>query len=124
MRIRVNTAKESDMPRKLSDKGFNKIVEDAWATYEGNCETFSAAVGALTFGRLVGWQGVRCVHSHPRYQKFQRILDVRFADVLPEQTEDSERIRGIRIAKKFGDFWRAASAGIVKVTEHRDAEPA
>lgn len=110
------------MPKKLTDKEFNRIVEDAWAKYEGNCETFAAAVGALTFGRLVGWQGVRCVHSHPRYQKFQRILGVRFAEVLPPQTKDSMRIRGIRIAKKFDDFWRAVSGGFIKVTEHRDAK--
>lgn len=108
--------------RKLSDERMCKIISDAWDEYEGDCAVFMSAIGALALGQKVGWQGIRVCMSASTYRKYERILMIRFRDVLPERTGDSRRIKGIQLSDKIGKFWQALSGGMIPATEGKMAE--
>jgi hypothetical protein len=108
----------------LSDEDLAKLIADAWDDYVGDCTVFMSAVGALAFGRHVGWQGVRVCMSAATYRKYEKILGVRLRDVLPARTKDSAVIRGIRMSDAIGKFWQALSGGMIPAGEGKMAEPA
>ncbi len=98
------------MAKPLSDGKMCAIIRDAWkdfSLHKGNdCTVFMSAIGALAFGREVGWQGVRVCMSASTFRKYEKILGVKFREVLLDQTKDSERIEGILMVKRFGKFWQ------------------
>jgi len=106
---------------EMTDEEMCKIIEEAWKEFHGDCAVFMSAVGALAFGRMVGWHGVRVTMSAATYRKYEKILGpkFRFRDHLPERTLDSQNIRGIRIVDGIGKFWQALSGGLVPATEGR-----
>lgn len=87
------------------------IICQAWHDYEGQCDVIESAIGALILGRLVGYDGLRVVHSWKTLRNYEEILGVAFKD-LPERTADSRRVNGIRYAEKFKKFWKALAGGI------------
>jgi hypothetical protein len=101
----------------MTDRRACEIVENAWKNYEGDCTVFMSAAGALMFGRAVGWKGVRVVMSAVTYRKYEKILGVRFRDVLPDRLPDSTAINGIHVADEIGKFWQALSAGMIPALE-------
>jgi hypothetical protein len=110
--------------KSMSDAEMAKIVRVAWQNYKGDCGVFMSAVGALAFGREVGWKAVRVCMSSVTYRKYEKILGLRFRDVLPERTKESKRIRGIRIVDDLGKFWQALSGGMVPALEGKMASAA
>src|SRR5688500_1620104 len=84
----------------------------AWKDYEGSVEVVEAAIGALIVGRLVGHDGLRVLHSWKTLRNYEEILGVKFKELLPPNTRDSDRINGVRWAKKFTALWRALAAGV------------
>jgi hypothetical protein len=97
--------------KTLSDKRLLEILNTAQEQYEGDCTVLESAMGALVWGRIVGWHGLRVIHSSRTFKRYEEILGIEFREVLPEQTEQSERLNGIRLAKKFKKFWQAISSG-------------
>jgi hypothetical protein len=108
--------------KRLSDEEMLKILQDAWEEYKGDCSVLMSAMGALVLGREVGWQGIRVTMSAATFRKYEKILGVRFRDVLPDRTKNSRRIRGIRIADGLGKFWQSLSGGLIPATEGKIVE--
>ncbi len=98
--------------KKLSDGELMRIIDEACKKFQGDATVLESAVGALVLGRKFGWQGIRVMHSRVTYEKYEEKLGIEFAKVLPERGPDSERLAGIRIADKLGQFWRAISGGV------------
>jgi len=100
--------------KALSDQKLLEIIKNACHEAEGDCGVLESAVGALCWGRVVGWHGLRTMHSSrtmKRYEKYLRIKS--FKTVLPARTEHSIRMYGIVLADKFKKFWQAISGGLV-----------
>lgn len=96
----------------MSDSDFQQIVNQAWGRFKrGDVSRFGDAVAMLDLGRRVGWQGIRLVYGPGRYAAAQRVLDVRFLEVLPDLTCESKRLAGIRLADAWSSFWDAAKSG-------------
>lgn len=110
--------------KRKTDEDLLKIIDNAWKDFEGDCGVFMSAAGALLFGRLVGWQGVRVCMSAATFRKYEKLLGTRFRDVLPERTKESRRIRGIVMADQIGKFWQALSGGMIPALEGKLTEPA
>jgi len=112
------------MKKTLTDEKLCDLISKAWEEYEGDCAVFMSAIGALALGQKVGWQGIRVCMSASTFRKYERILMIRFRDVLPERTRDSRRIKGIQLSDSIGKFWQALSGGMIPATEGKMAEPA
>jgi hypothetical protein len=89
-----------------------KIICEAWERFYGDVGVFESAAGALLMGRFLGYNGLRVLHTWPTLRKYEQILGISFKDTLEPYTADSERLNGIRYAKKFGAFWKAVAAGV------------
>jgi hypothetical protein len=106
----------------LSDPKLVEIIKDACTRFQGNCAVLESAIGALCWGRVVGWHGVRVMHSSRTMRAYEKILGVKFREVLPPTTDHSERLAGIRMAKSLGKFWQVITAGMVPADEGRIAK--
>jgi hypothetical protein len=101
----------------LTDGKMLAIIDKAWEGYHGDVTVLNSAIGALVMGRRVGWHGIRVMYSRVTYNRYERLLGIKFRDVLPERGPDAERLRGIRIIDSIGKFWQAISSGLVSAKE-------
>lgn len=101
----------------LTDAEMVEIFEKAWEKYNGDVSILMSAMGALAFGRMVGWQGVRVTMAASTFRKYERILGVKFREKLPDRTTDSRFLHGIKLVDGFGKFWQALSGGMIPATE-------
>ena len=84
----------------------------AWEDFSGPTDVAESAIGALIVGRLIGYDGLRVIHSWKTLRKYEEILKISFKETLPARTPDSRRITGIRLADKFQAFWKAIAGGV------------
>lgn len=75
--------------------------------YKGQSDVLFAAIGALMAGRIYGWRVLRILLSGASYSKYQKILQVEFKEILPEETEYSRKSVAYKIVTKMGNFWDA-----------------
>ena len=108
----------------LSDAEMLRIIDGAVEAFEGNSSLLESAIGALVFGRRVGWHGIRVMHSRVTFNRYEKILGIKFREVLPERGPDSECLRGIRVVDRIGKFWQAISSGLISSKDAAQWEPA
>lgn len=87
-------------------------VEKAMAEYKGYAPALSDAVGALVLGQLYGWKAVYMIHSRSSIKRFEEILGLSLRDSMPERTELSSRILGVRLADELGRFWAVVKGDV------------
>lgn len=88
------------LPASVSDQVQRSAVE-----YRGYAPIVADGLGALVFGQLYGWRGVMMLYSRSRIRDFEKALGITFRDHMPERTELSARITGVRVADEIGKFW-------------------
>ncbi|MDD5754558.1 MAG: hypothetical protein PHN45_07395 [Methylococcales bacterium] len=66
-------------------------IDNVASTYKGDSHVLFGAIGALFVGRLYGWRVIRVFLSTTTYAKYQRVLGLSFREVLPPETELSDR---------------------------------
>jgi hypothetical protein len=103
--------------KRMSDAELLRKIAKAWAAYEGDVTLLESAIGALVLGREVGWHGIRVMHSRGTFNKYERILKLRFREVLAARGPDSRRLHGIWLIEKLGKFWQALSGGLISAKE-------
>lgn len=91
-------------------------IDQVVRNYSGMSDLLSSALGALAMGHYVGWRGLLMVHNRQTLRRYEDILGAKFSDLLPERTDQTDRLLGIRIADKLGKFW-AVVKGEVRVPE-------
>jgi len=101
----------------LNDADLMKIIKKACDEFEGDFTHLEAALGALLVGRVVGWKGLRLMHTGRTFKRYEEILKLTFRDVLPALTSQSERLHGIRAMKRIGAFWQVVSSGLVPASK-------
>ena len=45
------------------------------------------------------------IHTRGTVKKYEKILGLEFKDCMPERTEYTDRLLGIRLADEIGKFW-------------------
>ncbi len=103
--------------KRMTDEKMIEIIDEAWGTFKGDCTVLESAIGALVLGRKLGWHGVRVMHSRVTFNRYEKILGIKFRNVLPDRGPDSTKLRGIRIIDKIGKFWQAISSGLISAKE-------
>ncbi|MCP4978376.1 MAG: hypothetical protein GY931_19695 [Maribacter sp.] len=78
-----------------------KSVKD----FRGIMTTMESAVGAVVIGQHLGWRGLKMLHNPSTYNKYEKLLGIKFKDICPEETKYSKRLLGIAISKQVGAFW-------------------
>jgi hypothetical protein len=101
-----------------------EILNKAYADFGGQIDDLIYAVGLLMVGKALGYDAVRICHSYRYLQKMEKILGVKFKEVLPTRTADSEVIRGVRMADKIGKFWQAVVSGQISADEAKKVDDA
>lgn len=107
--------------KSMSDERLMEIIMEACHQFEGDSSVLETAIGALCWGRVVGWHGLRLMHSSRTFKRYEEILGIRFRDELPERTVHSTRMNGIKLAENLGKFWQVITAGQVKAKDAREA---
>lgn len=88
------------------------VIDQAVRQYSGMSDTLSSALGALAMGHYVGWRGLLMVHNRQTVRRYEEILGVKFSEIMPERTDQTDRLLGIRIADQLGKFWAVVKSEI------------
>ena len=94
-----------------------EVICQAWHDYEGDTPIFASAAGALIVGRLMGYDGLKVMHSWRTLRKYEAVLGIKFDEVLEARTKDSRRLNGIRYAESFQAFWKAIAGGVAQMPD-------
>lgn len=116
-------AKKKKQP-SLTDEELMGMINGACKKFEGDTYLLESAIGALVWGRVVGWHALRLMHSSRTFKRYEEVFGVKFREVLPAQTDQSERMRGIKLMNDAGKFWQVITAGLIPAKEAAIAEPA
>jgi len=89
----------------MTDSDLFAHVDGVSRVFKGQIPELTQAIGALYIGRLYGYRVLRIVTSAPTHARHERILGLKFNEVLPEITDLSHRSLGYSIAVKLDKFW-------------------
>ncbi len=91
-------------PAELGD-----IVKTAFATYTGDFTVLESAIGALFLGLIIGWKPLVIIHSPRTIKSYEKILDIKFKEFMPETTPLSKTSRGYNVAVQLENFWHGVT---------------
>jgi len=101
------TGKRKPMPNLLSiDAELEKHLCKTIADFNGDSNVLETALGAMIMGQHFGTRALQMFHSPATLKKYEKLLDIKYKDICPENTGLSTKIRGIRVAKAIGAFWK------------------
>jgi len=89
-----------------------EIIDKAVAKYSGNTDVLCSAIGVLMMGRHIGWRPLFVMNTQKTLRNYERILDVKFQDVLPDVGPLAHKSVAWSIAKKLKSFWKAVKGEI------------
>jgi len=92
-----------------------KICLAAVKPYKGNVTELESAIGAFIVGKQVGWRILLLAHNRATLKKYQKILGVKFSEILPEVGELADKSIGWAAVKKIGNFWKAVKGEIAGI---------
>jgi hypothetical protein len=80
-------------------------VKHACATYRGDADHVAYALGALLFGQLYGFKGLAMAYTRPAMRRSEALLGIKLREHMPDRTDLSRRLLGVRVADEVGKFW-------------------
>jgi len=95
------------LPADVEDSVVQAVLD-----YRGMAPKVADALGALAFGQLYGWRGVMMIYSRSTVRGYEQALGITFKDHMPDRTEVSDRILGVRVADELGRFWAVVKGEI------------
>ena len=104
------------MPTKkpLSDKEICRIANDAIESFKGVTGTLNSAIGMLHLGNRTGWRPLFMMFDKRTISRHEKILDIKFKEILPEEGDRAEKSVAWSLYKKMKvtNFWKAVSGEI------------
>lgn len=85
-----------------------KVVDEAIARYTGDVRVLESAVGVLLVGLWVGWRPLLLAHSLKAFKGYERVLGVKFKEVLPEVGPLSGKMVAWTMLENIKDFCRVS----------------
>jgi hypothetical protein len=89
----------------MNNSELDSYIYDLQTQYKGDLVDLANAMGALNLGRVYGNKVLRIIYSPHTYRKYQKVLGVKFSDVLPDVTDYSKKSAGYQLVKRASDFW-------------------
>ena len=112
------------MPKKTPPKPLSPLLEvdkeldeklcKCISDFSGQVTVLESAIGTLVIGQHYGMEVVRMAHSPATLRKYQKVLDIKYADHCPETTPLTRKSVGVKVAEKLGGVWKVIT-GKVKV---------
>ncbi len=99
----------SKLKRLKLPESFSKTIKNAAFQFSGQVPELESAYGAYLVGQLYGWRVLRIVHGSATYNKYEKILGIKFTDVCPDRGVLSHRNKGLRFADSIQSFWKVAT---------------
>ena len=91
-------------------------IDERAMAFKGDITQLESAIGALIFGRHLGWRPLYLIHDKRTLRKYEEILGVKFQDVLPPEgvrANKSVAWKFLNDAKRgLKDFWKAVKGEI------------
>ena len=100
---------------EFSDKQLVEQIDKAIKDFSGNTDNLVSAIGFLMLGRKFGWRIMFFMHSQSTVRKYEKILSVKFRQVLPEIGEYSKKAVAWQALQKVTNFWKAVKGEIAGV---------
>jgi hypothetical protein len=100
---------------EISSKQMIETCLAACDGFGGVATTLESAIGAFVVGKKFGWRILYLVHNKSTIEKYEKILDVKFRDVLPEVGELAHKSVAWAAMEKVGNFWKAVKGEIAGV---------
>ena len=99
----------------MTEKQLVELVDKAIKRFEGNTDTLLSAIGYLFVGRKFGWRIMYFMHTQSTVRKYERILDVKSEDVMPEIGPLHKKAVAWNALQKVTNFWKAVKGEIAGV---------
>ena len=104
------------MQHPLSEKQLVDIVDKAIKNFgPGTAESLSGAIGYLMIGRKLGWRVMFFMHSQGTVRKYEKILDVKTQDVMPEVGTLARKALAYQAVQRASNFWKAVKGEVAGV---------
>lgn len=95
--------------------------------YRGTAQQLEAAIGALIVGRTIGWRAMYLMHSAGTIRKYEKILGLKFQEILPPDTEHSRRsvaYKLLQLADNIKNFWKVVNGVYPNIKSTKLSDPA
>ena len=99
----------------MSEKQLLEIVDKAIKRFSGNSDTLLSAIGYLFVGRKFGWRIMYFMHSQSTVRKYEKILDVKSQDVMPELGPLHKKAVVWNAVQRVSNFWKGVKGEIAGV---------
>ena len=96
----------------MNQQEIKKTINDAIKKYKGQVSTLECAIGALHVGQTMGWKTLCLMHSKSQIKKFEKILAIKFKEVLPEEGPLKYKSFAGAALDKITNYWKAVSGDI------------
>lgn len=100
---------------EISPKQMMETCLAACDDFKGLATTLESAIGAFVVGKKFGWRVLYLVHNKSTIEKYEKLLGVKFREVLPEEGELAHKSVAWQAMKKVGNFWKAVKGEITGV---------
>lgn len=99
----------------MSQQDTKKTIDIAIRNFKGQLPTLEAAIGAWIVGEKLGWKVLYLVHDKSTIRKYEKILDVNFKEILPDETPLSKKSLAFEAVQKVSNFWKAVKGEIPNI---------
>jgi len=92
-----------------------ELIETCLASikpYKGDFTKLESAIGALVIGKRMGWRVMFLIHNRATIREYEKLLGVKFQEVLPEEGELAHKSLAWVAVQKVGNFWKAVKGEI------------
>lgn len=99
----------------LSEKQLVELIDKAIKSFEGNSDSLAGAIGYLMIGRKFGWRVMFFMHSQATIRKYEKILDIKSQEVMPEEGPLAKKAFVFQAMKKVSNFWKGVKGEIAGI---------
>lgn len=86
-----------------------ELLDHAITDFKGDLNELEKAIGMLMIGRRYGWKVMFLIHRPSTIKKYEKILQVKIRDILPETSDKTEKSLAWRALQKVSNFWKAVN---------------
>jgi len=96
--------------RKLSPDErhqLDRIEAEAILGFKGSFDDLERALGSLRLAPHLGWKPLVVIHSKSTIAKYEKILGIKFSDIVEAEGPSAGRSVGFDLVRKASNFWKA-----------------
>jgi len=99
----------------LTEKQLVEIIDKAIKNFSGGSDSLASAIGYLMIGRKFGWRVMFFMHSQSTVRKYEKILDIKSNEVMPEVGPLAKKAFAWDAYQKATNYWKAVKGEIAGI---------